>query len=475
MKKPTNRDGRYVGGRQVEVSIGGGGPEANDGTESKPAGADPEGTARKSFHCLFGVQYNYTVPAILELIMRYQYGSVDSWVTSSIDGVVFFGTIVGMVSIGYMGDLVGRSRSYLWTVILALVASAACTFGTFGGKVPVEIVLVALRMFIGVACGGFFPLSAAESFEESGSIATIQALSVMTLGQLAPYVISAAFALLKHLEHSPTKLSILFHGLLFLGTVPFVLALPYAIRHSEAEVADAGRAPAQGAGLATISDMMKVVAMPMYRWKLVACGFCWFLYDSVGFYIGLYSPYILNKVFINEDFLNNMIQNIYANLTCCFTAFLSVLVLRYRLLNSSMFLVVGNFVMAICFAVMGYVWAAGSSTTVLFIVFLFCRASTWVGVPHCVYLLPNEIFPREIRSTCNGLTAAMGKAGAIFGVFVIPNIGLDMVGCFGLCSALCGLNMVVAAAVLIPTQVTRDALSAERTAQQTTPLLSDPI
>ena len=149
--------------------------------------------------------------------------------------------------------------------------------------------------------------------------------------------------------------------------------------------------------------------------------------------------------------------------------------LRYRLLNSSTFMVVGNFFMGVCFALFGYAWASGVSNTLLFSIFLLCRFSTWVGVPHCVYLIPNEIFPREIRSTCNGLAAAMGKLGAIFGIFVIPNICSTIVGRFALSAGLSGINMVVAAAGLIPTQLMSEAAEADAQQTQTTPLLSDPI
>ena len=464
-------------GGAVEVSIGGGETEAGArAAEVKSSGADPNGTFWKSFFAMFGVQYTYTVPAVVLLLLKYEYGSVDGWVTSSIDGVVFFGTIVGMVTIGYMGDKVGRSRSYLWTLVLAISSSTVCTFGAFGGKEPIEIVLVVLRLFIGLACGGFFPLSAAESFEEAGSIATVKVVSSMTVGQLLPYLIAAACAMWQGIQHSDSKLSWVFHGLLFVGILPFLFALPHAIRHTEAEAAGSAETPAAGAGLATIGDMAKVVAMPQYRWKLLACGTCWFCYDAVGFWIGLYSPTILDEIFTSEDLLNNMLQNIYACSTCCVAAVLSVLVLQYRLLSTSMFLVVGCFFMATCFAVTGYIWSdENTANGSIFVAFLLCRFSTWIAVPHCVYLIPNQIFPREIRSTCNGITAAIGKLGAVFGVFVIPNVGLDAAGRFGLCAGLCGLNMVIAAGVLIPTQVMSDVMSAEGQPGATTPLLSDPI
>ena len=80
---------------------------------------------------------------------------------SSIYGGIFAGTLAGMISIGYLGDTLGRSNTYLYTIYFAVVSTAVCTFATFGGKHSVELVLVICRIFIGYACGGFFPLSAA--------------------------------------------------------------------------------------------------------------------------------------------------------------------------------------------------------------------------------------------------------------------------------------------------------------------------
>ena len=287
LRDEQGKNGRYIGG-SVEVSVGGDETDT-DGPERKVVASTP--TPRSgSASPFFGV-HNYTVVSVLEILLKYRYGRIDEWVVSAIDGVVFGGTVVGMICIGYLGDTVGRQKTYLWTLYLAIASTAVCTFSTWGGKSSVEIVLVTIRWFVGLACGGFFPLSAAESFEESGSDATVEGISVLTLGQLALYVFGMVAALWQGIEHSDAKLDWVFHGSSLWESCRSSPRCRTPCGSPTSRKLATLRRLAEGAGLATVSDMAKVVSMPQYRGKLLACGTCWFLYDAVGFYIGLYLFY----------------------------------------------------------------------------------------------------------------------------------------------------------------------------------------
>ncbi|KAF4711287.1 hypothetical protein FOZ62_031698 [Perkinsus olseni] len=38
------------------------------------------------------------------------------------------------------------------------------------------------------------------------------------------------------------------------------------------------------------------------------------------------------------------------------------------------------------------------------------------------FIIPSEIFPTEVKTTCHGFSAAMGKVGAIIGAYSFPTL-----------------------------------------------------
>ena len=54
----------------------------------------------KSFICMVGVSYNLTVISVVETLLRYRYGSIDTFVTSSLDTTMIMGIIIGMLVFG---------------------------------------------------------------------------------------------------------------------------------------------------------------------------------------------------------------------------------------------------------------------------------------------------------------------------------------------------------------------------------------
>ena len=69
---------------------------------------------------------------------------------------------------------------------------------------------------------------------------------------------------------------------------------------------------------------------------------------------------------------------------------------------------------AIAFTLVGALWSpleARSMQPALFCLFLVAKFASGFGVPITTFLLPNELFPRRVRGSCNGLSAACGKVG----------------------------------------------------------------
>ena len=76
-----------------------------------------------------------------------------------------------------------------------------------------------------------------------------------------------------------------------------------------------------------------------------------------------------------------------------------------------------------------------SAPLALFGVYCVLLFSLSWGPNLTTYILPAMVFPREVRTTFNGMCAAMGKFGAFVGVFMFGAIA--EVSSFGLVMAVC--------------------------------------
>lgn len=94
--------------------------------------------------------------------------------------------------------------------------------------------------------------------------------------------------------------------------------------------------------------------------------------------------------------------------------------------------------------------SVGTSTAGLMVMFGLSQLLVCMG-PNCTtFLLPCEVFPARVRGTAHGISAAIGKCGAVLTAFafgtVTERIGLP--GVLGLFSALMALTTLVT--LLIP-------------------------
>lgn len=129
----------------------------------------------------FSVQYSFTSMSIAFIVMSVTVctrsresckdGIQDDWVIGTSNAASLIGAIVGQLTMGGLGDLLGRSTAYLITMLLA-------TFGTFmsavappssGDPSTIYGIIVTFRFFMGIGLGGVFPLAATKSAEDGGS------------------------------------------------------------------------------------------------------------------------------------------------------------------------------------------------------------------------------------------------------------------------------------------------------------------
>jgi MFS family permease len=119
-----------------------------------------------------GVQYNYGCVTEALLWMRALYFVPTSDPASvGVKTAVFYGTLVGMVSFGVLGDVVGRNEGMVLTLTIQAVAALLSSLAVawHGSAHALWWTVVACRGLIGVGCGGVYPLAAAKANEDARS------------------------------------------------------------------------------------------------------------------------------------------------------------------------------------------------------------------------------------------------------------------------------------------------------------------
>jgi len=190
------------------------------------------------------------------------------------------------------------------------------------------------------------------------------------------------------------------------------------------------------------------------RRRLYGTGVCWFLFDVVVYGIGLISPLIIaNIIHDTGDITSNESIRSLSRLSLGTMALsipgtlLTIWIIPYK--GVKWIQVVGFAVMATSTLLMGVLFSPlRNDVDGLFSVYCVLSLTTSIGVGISTYVLPALLFEREIRSTFNGMCAAMGKVGAFVGSMTFSAIvhssnngtTVVMILCFLVSTAACFLS-----------------------------------
>ena len=89
------------------------------------------------------------------------------WAKYSLLGIVFVGTMLGMVLLGFVGDVLGRRTGMLASLGLVVGGALASALLSWGAPDAAYGVIVVCRLVIGAGVGGIYPNAAAISAESA--------------------------------------------------------------------------------------------------------------------------------------------------------------------------------------------------------------------------------------------------------------------------------------------------------------------
>lgn len=402
-------------------------------------------------------------------------GKLPHGVNNMVIGVALVGTLTGQLFFGYLGDKLGRKKVYGITLIL-MGLCAICSGLSFGYSPGAVIkTLCFFRFWLGFGIGGDYPLSATIMSEYANkktrgafiaAVFAMQGVGIIFAG-LVSMIVSKIFldyyAGPPYSEHrvfsTEPEADYVWRIVLMMGALPAILTFYWRMKMPET-----GRYTAliEGNAKQAAADMGKVLDIEIQadnekvsqfnsanEYKLLSHEFfvrhgrhligtttTWFLLD-----IAFYSQNLTQKDIFPVMGLTSDPQNVSALREMFETSRAMFVIALFGTFPGYWFTVafiekigryyiqlVGFFMMSIFMFAIGFQYDylknkdhKWTFAALYGLTFFFAN----FGPNSTTFVLPAELFPTRVRSTCHAISAASGKAGAMVGAFGIQNYTQD--------------------------------------------------
>ena len=398
----------------------------------------------------------YTVPGSLKP------GTLPPNVANAVNGVAFCGTLAGQLFFGWLGDKLGRKRVYGITLILMVVCALASGLSFGHSAKGVMATLCFFRFWLGFGIGGDYPLSATIMSEYANkktrgafiaAVFAMQGFGNLT-GGIVALIVSSAF---DHASKGPAyninpaaslppQADYVWRIILTFGAIP--AALTFYWRMKMPETARYTALVAKDAKLAA-QDMSKVLQvdlqaeseqvrtdiespaqetsknsfglfskqfMKRHGRHLVGTTVCWFLLDIAFYSQNLFQKDIFSAIgwipaaptmsALKEAFTVARAQTL---IVLCglipgywFTvAFIDYLGRRTIQIMGFFFMTVFMFALAIPY----HHWTLSENRIGFVVMYSLTFFFANFGPNATTFIIPAEIFPARLRSTCHGISA----------------------------------------------------------------------
>ncbi|KAL2921358.1 putative inorganic phosphate transporter 1-3 [Bienertia sinuspersici] len=396
-------------------------------------------------------------------------GALPINVSAAVSGVALCGTLAGQLFFGWLGDKMGRKKVYGITLVL-MVATSIATGLSFGSSAKgVMTTLCFFRFWLGFGVGGDYPLSATIMSEYANKktrgsfIAAVFAMQGMGIlaGGIISLIVSSAFENKfkpptwneDPVASMPPQSDYIWRIVLMFGALP--AALTYYWRMQMPETARYTALVAKNAKQAA-EDMSKVLKVQIdgdeekfqemsksdknqfglftrefarrYGIRLIGTTSTWFLLDVAFYSQNLFQKDLFSSVgWIPPAGEMNAIREVYmiaraqTLIALCGTvpgywftvAFIDIMGRWWIQMMGFFFMTV--FMFAIAFPYNH--WQQKENRIGFIIMYGLTFFFANFGPNATTFVVPAEVFPARLRSTCHGISAATGKAGAIVGAF----------------------------------------------------------
>ncbi|KIK62441.1 hypothetical protein GYMLUDRAFT_41882 [Collybiopsis luxurians FD-317 M1] len=344
-----------------------------------------------------------------------------------ISSVAFAGTVVGMLTFGYLSDKMGRKFGMMTaTGIVAffslLSAASEGAHHKLGGTLAM---LSACRFLLGIGVGAEYPcgsVSASEQTEQKSINKNAQhrwfALATNSMIDFG-FVVSSFVPLVLYWIFGQNHLRAVWRMSVGLGFIPAMLVFLWRLNMEEPE--------------SYKKSSMKNVKIPYmlvlrrYWSSLLAISVTWFIYDFITYTFGIYSSTVVDNITGKNKAIPVVFGwNIIINLFYIPGTIIGAFVVDF--LGPKYCMITG----LVCQAIIGFIMSGlyhklTSHVAAFAVVYGIFLSFGELGPGNCLGLLASKTSPTAVRGQFYGIAAAVGKVGAFVGTWAFP----PMIKAFG--------------------------------------------
>ncbi|CAK9136552.1 unnamed protein product [Ilex paraguariensis] len=403
-------------------------------------------------------------------------GKLPPTVNNFVVGVALVGTLIGQLVFGFLGDKLGRKKVYGITLILMAICSI-CSGLSFGySPKAVMVTLCFFRFWLGFGIGGDYPLSATIMAEYANkktrgafiaAVFAMQGVGIIFAG-LVSMIVSSIFLSEyggpkfreNHILSTEPEADYVWRIVLMLGALPALLTYYWRMKMPETGRYTAlieGNATQAAIDMAHVLDieipadqdrlsqfkaandypLLSRTFLERHGRHLIGTMSTWFFLDTAYYSQHLTQKDIfpamgLTQADVDVSALREMFET---SRTMFVVALLGTFpgywftVFFIETIGRFFIQLVGFFMMSIFLLIMGikYDYLKERENNWIFaalygLIFFFAN----FGPNSTTFVLPAELFPTRLRSTCHALSAASGKAGAMIAAFVLQNYAMNV-------------------------------------------------
>ncbi|XP_074318962.1 low affinity inorganic phosphate transporter 1-like [Silene latifolia] len=403
-------------------------------------------------------------------------GTLPPNVSAAVNGVAFCGTLSGQLFFGWLGDKLGRKKVYGLTLMMMVLCSIASGLSFGNDPKSVMATLCFFRFWLGFGIGGDYPLSATIMSEYSNkktrgafiaAVFAMQGFGNLTGGILALIVstaFKAAFPAPAYQDNAPASLvpqaDYVWRIILMFGAVPALLTYYWRMKMPEtarytALVANNSTKAASDMAKVLKTEIQNNVEKPKdlssssaaasekkgnqfglftnkfikrHGLHLLGTTSSWFLLDIAFYSNNLFQKDIFSAVgWLPAAKSMSALQEVYmvaraqTLVSLCgtvpgywFTVFFIDILGRFAIQLMG-FALMTAFMFGL--AIPYHHWTTPGNHIGFIIMYAFTFFFANFGPNATTFVVPAEIFPARLRSTCHGISSAAGKLGAIIGAF----------------------------------------------------------
>ncbi|KIJ42492.1 hypothetical protein M422DRAFT_31288 [Sphaerobolus stellatus SS14] len=378
---------------------------------------------------LFSDGYANSVISSVLTILKRKFGAdvISTHDNNILSSLVFAGTVLGMLTFGYLSDKLGRKFGMMIAAGIVTLFSflSACSQGAHNSTKGLLAALSAFRFLIGVGIDAKYPcgsVAASEQSEEEGVAKNTQhrwfALATNSMIDFG-FVIGAFVPLVLFWIFGTEHLNAVWRGSLGLGVVPAAAVFIWRLRMEE---------PSRYK-----KDSMRDTKIPYwliikrYWVRLVAICITWFIYDFITYPFGIYSSTVLDSVAPTGSSLTiifgwNVVINLFDMPGTLIGAFVvDWLGPKYTMITGLLLQSLFGFFMS------GFYPSLKNHIAGFAIMYGIFLSWGEFGPGNCLGLIAAKTGPTAVRGQFYGIAAAVGKVGAFVGTWAFP----PMIKAFG--------------------------------------------